>query len=211
MATRIPRKPADSYQHGNLRPALIQAGVRLLAEGGPQNLSLRAAAQLAGVSHAAPYRHFADKEALVAAIAEEGFRLLTSCMRAELATCASKRLADRMAALAVGYVGFAVEHPGHLRVIFGGVIDKLQAPESLKAASDEAYGVLRGTVEDGLASGELRHADPDELALACWSLTHGLGMLLAEKALPPPLCERAAARAMTQTLVAFLMTGIERR
>ena len=61
MKIRVTRKPEDAYQHGNLREALIQAGLRLLSEGGLENLSLRGAAQLAGVSHAAPYRHFRDK------------------------------------------------------------------------------------------------------------------------------------------------------
>ena len=78
MKIRVARKPAHAYQHGNLREALIQAGLKLLGEAGVQGLSLRAAAQLAGVSHAAPYRHFKDKDALVAAVAEQGFRLLTA-------------------------------------------------------------------------------------------------------------------------------------
>src|SRR4051812_14423120 len=85
MAVRVARKKADAYQHGNLREAMIHAGLKLLGEGGVQSLSLRAAAQLAGVSHAAPYRHFRDKDALVAAIAEEGFKLLTRRMREEIA------------------------------------------------------------------------------------------------------------------------------
>lgn len=211
MAVRVPRKPADAYQHGNLRPALIQAGLRLLAEGGPQNLSLRAAANLAGVSHAAPYRHFVDKDALVAAIAEEGFRLLTARMRAAVSSCRSERAVDRLEALALGYVGFAVEHPAHLRVVFGGVAKKDSAPDSLKAAGAEAYGLLRDTVAKGITSGELRKGDPDEVALACWSLTHGLGMLLAERALPPPLCERDAARELTRTVTKLLTTGINAR
>jgi len=85
MKIQVRRKATDSYQHGDLREALIQAGLKLLTEGGVGALSLRAAAHLAGVSHAAPYRHFPDKDALVAAIAEEGFRRLTSAMRDEVA------------------------------------------------------------------------------------------------------------------------------
>jgi hypothetical protein len=118
---------------------------------------------------------------------------------------------DRVEALALGYVGFAVDHPAHLRVVFGGVVKKDSVPDSLKAAGAEAYGLLRDTVAEGIASGELRKADPDELALACWSLTHGLGMLLAERALPPPLCTRDAARDLTRTVTKFLATGIDAR
>src|SRR5688572_5482780 len=83
MKIRVARKPADVYQHGNLRQALVQAGLKLLTDGGLSALSLRGAAQLTGVSHAAPYRHFKDKDALLAAIAEQGFRVLTACMQKE--------------------------------------------------------------------------------------------------------------------------------
>src|SRR5690349_3367842 len=119
MKIKVARKPANTYQHGNLREALVQAGLKLLAEGGVEGLSLRAAAQLAGVSHAAPYRHFKDKDALVAAIAEQGFRLLTASMRAELEQLgAGADTHQRMRALGQGYVRFAREHPGYLGVIF---------------------------------------------------------------------------------------------
>src|SRR6185369_11386433 len=113
MSIRVPRKRADSYQHGDLRHALIQAGLKLLGERGVEGLSLRAAAELAGVSHAAPYRHFADKDALVAAIAEEGFRLLTRRMRDEIDASGSNDALARLQASAIGYVSFAVEHPGY--------------------------------------------------------------------------------------------------
>jgi AcrR family transcriptional regulator len=211
MAIRVPKKPADAYQHGNLRAALIQAGLRLLSEGGVGNLSLRGAAQLAGVSHAAPYRHFADKDELVAAIAEEGFHALTASLRQALAASSARKASDRLAALATGYVGFAVQHPSYLRVIFGGVVDKDAAPPSLKAAADEAFEVLRGEVVAGLARGELRGGDADELALACWSMVHGFGMLLVDRALPPGLCERVAAEATTRAMVGMLGRGIAAR
>jgi AcrR family transcriptional regulator len=156
---RVPRKRPDAYQHGDLRPALIQAGLKLLTEGGTRSLSLRAAAQLAGVSHAAPYRHFRDKDALVAAIAEEGFRLLT-------------------------------RRPG------------------LQEAGAEAYGVLRGLVAEGIQRGRLRHADPDQMSLAAWSMVHGLSMLLIEGQLDPAQPRGAAARGLTETVVRFLEQGL---
>src|SRR6185436_10216828 len=101
MTIRVQRKRADAYQHGDLRHALIQAGLKLLGEGGLPALSLRAAAQLAGVSHAAPYRHFKDKDALVAAIAEEGFRLPTRHMKAEIAAWHDEATLARLRAAAV--------------------------------------------------------------------------------------------------------------
>src|SRR3954464_13883235 len=106
MSIRVARKRADSYQHGDLRPALIQAGLKLLGEGGVRGLSLRAAAQLAGGSHAAAYPDFRDKDPGVAAIAEEGFRLLTRRMRDEIEACTSTDLLARLRASARGYVSF---------------------------------------------------------------------------------------------------------
>ena len=156
MKIKVARKPANTYQHGNLREALVQAGLKLLSEGGVEGLSLRAAAQLAGVSHAAPYRHFKDKDALVAAIAEQGFRLLTASMRAELAVLDAGQAADphqRLAAVGKGYVQFALQHPAYLRVIFGGVLAKDRTTPELKLAGNEAYETLRGLVADGVARG----------------------------------------------------------
>lgn len=209
MAIRVPKKPSHAYQHGNLRHALIQAGLRLLSEGGVANLSLRAAAHLAGVSHAAPYRHFADKEALVAAIAEEGFVLLTATLQASRPQAPAATFAERLREMAVAYVNFALVHPAYLRVIFGGVVDKDHAPESLRIAGDTAYGVLRTLVAEGVAAGAFRQADVDEMALSCWSMVHGFGMLLGDRALPPPLCESTTAEAMTRALVKHLFRGIE--
>src|SRR5215212_2095178 len=147
MKIKVTRKPANAYQHGNLREALVQAGLKLLTEGGVQGLSLRAAAQLAGVSHAAPYRHFKDKDGLVAAIAEEGFHLLTASMRRELARAAEQeRVASadlRLLALGKGYLRFAIQHPAYLQVIFGGILAPEPATAELRAAGEEAFNELR--------------------------------------------------------------------
>jgi AcrR family transcriptional regulator len=210
MKIRVPRKPADAYQHGNLREALVQAGLKLLSEGGVEQLSLRAAAQLAGVSHAAPYRHFRDKDALVATLAERGFRLLSAAMRAELARCRSSDIRERLAALGAGYLAFALEHPAYLALIFGGVLSKRAVPPELRAAGDEAYAVLRDTIADGINRRELRAGDPDEVALAAWSLVHGLATLALNGAL-----DREDGRPDVQALGArlgrMLQDGIVRR
>jgi AcrR family transcriptional regulator len=210
MTIRVPRKRADTYQHGDLRHALIQAGLKLLAEHGLRGLSLRAAAQLAGVSHAAPYRHFRDKDALVAAIAEEGFRLLTQRMRQELEACGSKSVFVRLRASGWGYVSFAVEHPGYFRTIFGGVVpgDADAKIPSLRSAGDEAYHVLRDLVAEGIEGGQLRAGDPDEVSLAAWSMVHGLSMLLIEGQLDQLHCDGARLRALADTLVRSLEKGL---
>jgi AcrR family transcriptional regulator len=210
MTIRVPRKPIDAYQHGDLRPALIKAGLKLLSEGGVNALSLRAAAELAGVSHAAPYRHFRDKHALVSAIAEEGFRLLTRHMRDEMSRADQTDVLARLQASAFGYVSFAVEHPAYFRTIFGGAVCGVgQEPApSLLEAGDEAYHVLRDTVAQGIAEGLLRAGDPEQLSLAAWSLVHGLGMLIIEGQLRNLPSDAGHVRALTEGVTTLLMNGL---
>jgi len=208
MTIRVQRKRADAYQHGDLRRALIQAGLKLLGEGGLPALSLRAAAQLAGVSHAAPYRHFKDKDALIAAIAEQGFRLLTARMEEEKRKSKSSDVRARLSAIGVGYVAFALEHPGYFRTIFGGLAcDKSQAP-GLEVAATAAYAMLRDLIVEGVASGVFRAGDPEELALGAWSLVHGLGMLAIDRALEPQVQGAAAFRHLAERLTALFQVGL---
>jgi AcrR family transcriptional regulator len=208
MKIRVARKPDDAYQHGNLREALIQAGLKLLSEGGVEKLSLRAAAQLAGVSHAAPYRHFRDKNALVAAIAEQGYRLLTARMQEEEKRVSNGDLRARLTAIGVGYVAFAIEHPGYFRVIFGGLACADAVTPELEAAGAASYQVLRGLIDEGVAGGVLRAEDPDELALAAWSLVHGLGMLAIDGALAPRIVGAGAFKRMAERLTILLQEGL---
>ncbi len=216
MTIRVARKRPDAYQHGDLRRALIQAGLKLLSEGGVETLSLRAAAELAGVSHAAPYRHFRDKNALLAAIAEEGFRLLTAELRAAIEGCRSNDVLARLRAAGQGYVSFALDHPAHFRIVFGGVVrEDAQACAELAAlseAGDQAYGVLRGLIEEGLQRGKLRAADPDQLALSAWSLVHGLSQLAISGnlvALGADPANPASLRPIVDALLRLLEGGIK--
>jgi len=211
MAIRVIRKKTDAYQHGDLRRALVQAGLKMLAEGGVDGLSLRGAAELAGVSHAAPYRHFRDKDQLVAAVAEEGFRMLTSHMREEIAGRGGDVL-SRLRAAAEGYVAFAVAHPATFRTIFGGAVcgDDEAAPPGLKEAGEEAYRVLRDLIVEGIERGRLRAEEPDQLALSAWSTVHGLSMLIIEGQIPGVRGHQAQRRAMTDVVVRLLESGIRR-
>jgi AcrR family transcriptional regulator len=213
MSIRVQRKRPDAYQHGDLRNALVQAGLKLLAEKGADGLSLRAAAELAGVSHAAPYRHFKDKAALVAAIAEEGFRLLTRRMRDEMAACEGGDVMARLHAAGRGYTSFALEHPDHLRTIFGWAVwpENMEAsPEtaSLQIAGQESYDVLRELVVEGLAQGRLRAGDPDEIALAAWSIVHGFSRLLIDGQLRELRADPEQVRLLTDRLLGMLQRGL---
>jgi AcrR family transcriptional regulator len=211
MSIRVARKKPDAYQHGDLRRALIQAGLKLLGEHGVAGLSLRAAAELAGVSHAAPYRHFRDKNALVAAMAEEGFKLLTRSMRAEIEASSSHDILARLRAAGHGYVSFALAHPAYFRTMFGEKVwpDKKDAvKDALVAASQESFGVLRALIDEGLRSGQLRAGDPIQVSLAAWSIVHGLSMLIIDGQLTG-LCDTpAAVRSVSDAMGRLLHRGI---
>jgi AcrR family transcriptional regulator len=209
MSIRVARKRPDAYQHGDLRAALIQAGLKLLSDGGVAALSLRAAAQLAGVSHAAPYRHFRDKDALITAIAEEGFRMLTAQMRREMEAAGGDTFA-RLRATAWGYVSFARAHPGYFRTMFGGALrDACQSPSpALNAAGQESFEVLREQVAEGVRRGRLRKGDPDELSLAAWSMVHGLSQLFVDGQLSDRATDDVAARALVDSAVRHLESGL---
>jgi len=174
---------ARSYHHGHLREALLEAAVDLIAEVGPRGFTLRAVARRAGVSHNAPYRHFRDRDALLAAVAAQGFRELT---RAMLDASEGQATApDRLKRAGLAYVGFALRRPEHFTVMFDAPIPKVDDPE-WKAAADEAFGTLLGLIEmcqrDGLWPGE----DALRRAFVAWSLVHGIAKLAIAERLPFP-------------------------
>lgn len=182
-----PRQIKGGYHHGELREALIAAGLSILEEGGdPTTLGLREAARRAGVSAMAPYRHFPDKEALLAAVATVGFERLHAAL--EVADRAGE---GREALYAQGeaYVAFACAQPGLFRLMFGARSCGAR-PEALVAASGAAYAVLADRVAALVPAA--RAADE---ALRSWALVHGLAALaidglLGEEAQADP---RAAA------------------
>jgi AcrR family transcriptional regulator len=176
--------PAKSYHHGNLREALIDAALELVREKGPDAFTLREVARRAGVSHAAPYRHFSDRAALLAAAAERTYSALAGELRAAAESAPAPSGALRAAALA--YVQFALNHPTGFRLLFEP--EARTADLDRRSAGSDVFECLRETVELGQAAGELRSGDPAELALAALSLMHGLSCLAVGEALPaaPP-------------------------
>ncbi|HEU5439085.1 MAG TPA: TetR/AcrR family transcriptional regulator [Ktedonobacterales bacterium] len=174
------------YHHSNLRATLIQAGLAILTEEGVQALTLRAAARRAGVSHNAPYRHFADKEALLAAIAEEGFLELAARIEAARAAAPASPRAQ-LEESGWAYVQFALAHPDHLRVMFGSPISDPQAHPGLLAAGARAFNSLVEIIQAGQHAGEIISGDARQLAFAAWGMVHGLALLLTNQQVPANL------------------------
>ncbi len=190
----------SNYHHGDLRQALIDGAIALIAEQDISSLSLREVARRVGVSHAAPYRHFADKEALLAAVAEEGFIRLTASMRQQQQMVSDDPL-QRLQATGVGYVKFAIAHPSYYRVMFG-TFQKEESPHPKQArVGYQAFEVLLNAIRAGQQAGAVRSGDTFQLALVAWSAVHGLAMLLIDGCLPiAPTEAENLAGFVTQTL-----------
>jgi AcrR family transcriptional regulator len=198
------------YHHGDLRAALLQAGLAILAEEGVQALSLRAAARRAGVSHAAPYRHFADKEALLAAIAEEGFNMLAAEVEAARA-CFPASPREQLAESAWAYVRFALAHPDHLRVMFGGSIEDPQAYPGLREAGARAFAVLVDIIRAGQDAGTMIAGEARLLAVVAWTQVHGLSLLLIGHQVPHDVSAALDAEQLARTCSRLLSTGLAPR
>jgi AcrR family transcriptional regulator len=173
-AARIP-KAKGQYHHGNLQEALIAAALELISSEGPAALSLRALARRAKVSTAAPYRHFASREAVLAAVAAEGFRGLAAAI-AE--TRAIEDPVARLAAGGVAYVRFATEHRAHYAVMFSPeLVDRTDYPDLAEAAMS-AFQLLLESIAACQEADLIVDDDPQRLALVAWSTVHGLSALI---------------------------------
>ena len=175
------RKPAGRYHHGDLPRALLQEAVRTIHTRGIAALTLREVGQALGVSRTALYRHFADKQALLTAVAGEGFRTL----RTALLTAWAERGpgTDGLDRMGLAYVGFAVTHPSHYRVMFGGVV-RDRVSQTLTDPDAHAFQVLVDAILEEQRAGRVRADDPHHLALYVWSVVHGVAMLALDGLLP---------------------------
>lgn len=168
-----------SYHHGNLRQELLAAARRDLRKKGKENLSLRALAREIGVSQTAPYRHFADKPALLAALAAQGFIELTARTRKALATAG-----DDPEAMLVGaghtYVRYARDNPELFKLMFGPRPEPQDEPQELGDARDQAFAAIRMIMQRGIDQQVFVEDDPVRLARAAWAMVHGLATLIID-------------------------------
>jgi AcrR family transcriptional regulator len=159
-----------NYHHGNLREELINGGVKLIAEKGVAGLTLREIGDRVGVSRTAPYRHFADKAALLNAISETAFTEFANVLQAAR-DGATGGVRSRLEAMGAAYIQFAEEHRAYYDVMFG------ERTAEGSEAGDRAFGILESTIREGQAAGEFRNGDPALLATTVWALSHGIAML----------------------------------
>lgn len=169
-APKVPalKKPKGQYHHGNLRAALIDGALIVLENHGVEALSLREAARRAGVSQTAPYRHFKDKQALLAAVAGDGFQMLLEEIKSA-AVPFEDDPAEAITAMGAAYIRFATEQPARFRLMFGrDILDR------------HKYDTLDNVTEE-LSNAIGRMLPNPALGLGLWSAMHGLAWLLIEE------------------------------
>lgn len=166
MQKKTPTKKRTSYHHGNLRGALVEASLKLIAKEGVGALTLRAVAKMADVSHAAPYAHFSDKDDLIAAIKEEGFRILRGRIEAVVG-----HGEPQLPGIAEAYVKFALEHTAMFQVMFRNPLstDRIKPEYAFVKHGKEIFEMLVEIVARQVPAAQAREA-----ALKAWALIHGL-------------------------------------
>jgi len=179
--TAAAAKETRGYHHGNLRRALLDAALALFAERGTFDFTFRELARAAGVTHNAPYRHFAGRPELLAALREEGLSRLALHEEAALATAGADPRA-KVTALGEAYMKFALAEPVVFRLVLAYPLEAGVASASRDTAS---YRLLEETLEEARRVGAVRKdLSAKELALAAWSLVHGISSLLASGHVP---------------------------
>ena len=176
--TLNPPEAKQNYHHGDLKRALLDSAMTLIAEIGTTKLTLREIARRAGVSHAAPYRHFQNKTDLIGSVAAQAFRALSEYLDERLAPFENPL--TRFEALCLAYVKFAAEYPDRFQMMFGADLPPKSKHPELQSASDGSYQRLVRVVSECQEQGLLREGDSEALALTGWSMSHGLAVLIVE-------------------------------
>jgi AcrR family transcriptional regulator len=199
---RAARKPRRSYHHGNLRRALIDEALATIQAEGVEALTLRSIGARIGVSRSALYRHFADKRALLSAVATEGFtalhRMLVSAWEEGGRTDAAFR------AMGAAYVRFAIENPSYYRVMFGGFVDQEPRDPELSREAMAAFQALVDALASLQRDSIVRADDTVLMARYVWALVHGMAMLGIDGHLKEP----GAVERIVHYAIERLHTGI---
>jgi AcrR family transcriptional regulator len=197
------RKRLDRYHHGDLQRALLEQAIRTIQAEGPEALTLRAVGAALGVSRTALYRHFADKGALLEAVAREGFRLLRLALTAAWEQAGGGRAGFE--AMGLAYIRFALSHPSHYRVMFGGARGDEPGDPELVTEASAAFQVLVHAIGTQQRLGLVRQEDPEQLARYIWAVVHGIAMLAIDGQLRR---QRADVELLARYAIARIRTGI---
>jgi len=198
-----------SYHHGDLKNALIAAGIQTLSKEGVSGLSLRQVARRAGVSHAAPYAHFADKQALIAAISTEGYRKLY-----EKFSRVVEKFKDhprrQLMEMAWAYMEFALNDTDHFKITLSGVIEKEKDYPAFVELTKKSFALVVNTVENCQKAGVLPAGPSDLLAVSLWGMLHGIVSLVIEEQISHAILDRVTLKEMlTYSLNLIMLSEIK--
>lgn len=185
--------PSKKYHHGDLKNALIKAGVEILAKDGVSGLSLRKVAKRAGVSHSAPYAHFKDRQALIAAISTEGFRQLYVDLDAVVLAHA-KDPKGQLVEAAWAYIQFAMNNTDTFKIMFSGVLEKEKDYPSFVEISGKTFERVVDIVQAGQNAGILRPGPSELVAVSVWGQVHGIISLALEGQITHRVLDRFTLR-----------------
>jgi AcrR family transcriptional regulator len=202
------RPPAKPYHHGDLHQEILCAACTLIEESNIASLSLREIAKTVGVSHTAPYRHFKDKESLLAGIAGVGFKELAKQL-AMVVEVYRDDPATQLKEAGLGYVTLAIGRPQCTQLMFSGILPCDDTYPELKASGDSAFDGLKMIIEEGQAKGVFKDGDIETLALATWAGIHGLALLLIGGNLPDILSMDVDVRQMTDAVTTTMLEGLK--
>ena len=204
-----PQSHERPYHHGDLRRAIVKAALEILRETQILEFSLRELARQAGVSHNAPYKHFADKRELLAAVSAAGFEMLTKRMTREIAGLGNAR--EQLLALLRAYIDHGVENPALYSLMFGGYLSGPDhgRPAIELAEVEKTKALLAGVIIAGGLGRAIPHTPRNErkiagAILACWSLAHGLTLLLADGLVGP----KKKSGALGDSLLRGMLDGL---
>lgn len=201
-------KSAKPYHHGDLREEILCAACNLLEENNVASLSLRAVAKKVGVSHTAPYRHFKDKESLLAGIAELGFAELTQSMALAVAAHPDDPV-KQLEEAGKQYVQKALKSPQCTQLMFGGILPCDFTYPEFRAAGDMAFDGLKLIIQQGQLAGMFKQGDVELQALSVWSGIHGLSLLLIGGNLPEILSAETDTDILVAAVTETMMDGLK--
>ena len=200
------KKSKSSYRHGNLREAILLTSLQVIEEVGVSGLSIREVAKKAGVTHQAPYRHFSDMEALLAAFAQDGFEKLYTHMSESI----SKEIKpiEKLLKLGTAYFSWAAEHPDHFRLMFSQNIPEFETSPDLKRAADQILELVLTVVQENQEAKNINNKDTRSIARQLWSAIHGTSLLFIDNQFKPFGNNIKSGQQLVTDIITNLIKGI---
>ena len=197
-----------SYHHGNLRDALLAEAIRVIEAQGVENVSIRQLAKNLGVSAAAPFRHFADRTALLTAVAEQATENLSQAVGAALAQAAAQSPWQQLLCIGEAYLGWARAHPSHFLVVSDRRLIDYEASATLRMRNEAIRQRMRQLLAQATGLGAGQGVQPEVCVLMLRAMVYGLARMQADgqlqEWLPPGMTEQAAQNQSLQGLIALL-------